>query len=82
MERQGLNLHEYGLSKIAGSFNDNEKIIDDNGLDIINPYSSLVYFALDQFIIALKEMMNEDYKKPIIDALKTIKYQRLNDELD
>ena len=82
LERQGLNLHEYGLSKIAGSFNDNEKIIDDSGLNIINPYSSLVYFALDQFIIALKEMMNEDYKKPIIDALKTIKYQRLNDELD
>lgn len=82
LEKQGLNLHEYGLSKIAGSFNDNEKVINDNGLDIVNPYSSLVYFALDQFIIALKEMINEEYKKPIIDALTAIKYQRLNDELD
>ena len=29
LDKQGLNLHEYGLSKLAGNFNKNEKVISD-----------------------------------------------------
>ena len=35
LEREGLNLHEYGLSKLAGNFNKNEKIINDCGVILI-----------------------------------------------
>lgn len=35
LESEGLNLHEYGLSKLAGNFNKNEKIINDCGVILI-----------------------------------------------
>ena len=79
LEREGLNLHEYGLSKLAGNFNKNEKIISEYGVYIDNPLTSSIYFGLDEFIIALKEIRSEKYKKPIKDALSTIKNQRLED---
>lgn len=77
LKKQGLNLHEYGLSKLAGNFNKNEKVINENSLDIVNPLSSSVYFALDQFIIALSSIANDDYKRVIVDTLTTLKNQRL-----
>ena len=76
---EGLDLHAYGLSKLAGNFSKNEKTIDDCGLDIVNPLTSSIYFGLDEFIIALKEIRSEKYKKPIKDALTIIKNQRLED---
>lgn len=76
---EGLDLHAYGLSKLAGNFNKNEKTIDDCGLDIVNPLTSSIYFGLDEFIIALKEIRSEKYKKSIKDALTIIKNQRLED---
>ena len=76
---EGLDLHAYGLSKLAGNFSKNEKTIDDCGLDIVNPLTSSIYFGLDEFIIALKEIHSEKYKKPIKDALTIIKTQRLED---
>jgi len=79
LANQGLNLHEYGLSKLAGSFSKNEKIINDCGLYIENPLTSSVYFGLDEFIIALKEIRSEKYKKPIKDALKILQAQRFED---
>ena len=79
LANQGLNLHEYGLSKLAGSFSKNEKIINDCGLYIENPLTSSVYFGLDEFIIALKEIRSEEYKKPIKDALKILQAQRFED---
>ena len=79
LEREGLNLHEYGLSKLAGNFNKNEKIISECGVYIDNPLTSSIYFGLDEFIIALKEIRSEKYKKPIKDALSIIKNQRLED---
>ena len=79
LEREGLNLHEYGLSKLAGNFSKNEKIINDCGVYIDNPLTSSIYFGLDEFIIALKEIRSEKYKKTIKDALSIIKNQRLED---
>lgn len=79
LEREGLNLHEYGLSKLAGNFNKNEKIISECGVYIDNPLTSSMYFGLDEFIIALKEIRSEKYKKPIKDALKILQNQRLED---
>lgn len=79
LEREGLNLHEYGLSKLAGNFNKNEKIINDCGVYIDNPLTSSMYFGLDEFIIALKEIRSDKYKKPIKDALKILQAQRLED---
>lgn len=79
LEREGLNLHEYGLSKLAGNFNKNEKIISECGVYIDNPLTSSMYFGLDEFIIALKEIRNDKYKKPIKDALKILQNQRLED---
>jgi hypothetical protein len=79
LDKQGLNLHEYGLSKLAGNFNKNEKTIKDCGLCIDNPLTSSMYFGLDEFIIALKEIRSEEYKKPIKDALKILQAQRLED---
>lgn len=79
LANQGLNLHEYGLSKLAGSFSKNEKIINDCGLYIENPLTSSIYFGLDEFIIALKEIRSEKYKKPIKDALKILQAQRFED---
>ena len=79
LANQGLNLHEYGLSKLAGSFSKNEKIINDCGLYIENPLTSSIYFGLDEFIIALKEIRSEEYKKPIKDALKILQAQRFED---
>ena len=79
LEREGLNLHEYGLSKLAGNFSKNEKIINDCGVYIDNPLTSSMYFGLDEFIIALKEIRSEKYKKPIKDALKILQNQRLED---
>ena len=79
LDKQGLSLHEYGLSKLAGSFNKNEKTINDCGLCVDNPLTSLMYFGLDEFIIALKEIRSEEYKKPIKDALKILQNQRLED---
>lgn len=76
---EGLNLHEYGLSKLAGNFNKNEKTIKDCGLCIDNPLTSSMYFGLDEFIIALKEIRSEKYKKPIKDALKILQAQRFED---
>ena len=78
-EREGLNLHKYGLSKLAGSFNKNEKTIRGCGLCIDNPLTSSIYFGLDEFIIALKEIRSEEYKKPIKDALKILQAQRFED---
>ena len=79
LQREGLNLHEYGLSKLAGNFNKNEKIIKDCGLCIDNPLTSSVYFALDEFLISLKEIRSEKYKKPIKDALKVLQAHRFED---
>lgn len=79
LANQGLNLHEYGLSKLAGNFSKNEKIINDCGVYIENPLTSSIYFGLDEFIIALKEIRSDKYKKPIKDALSIIKNQRLED---
>ncbi len=79
LDKQGLNLHEYGLSKLAGNFNKNEKTIKDCGLCIDNPLTSSMYFALDEFIIALKEIRSDEYKKPIKDALKILQAQRFED---
>ena len=79
LQREGLNLHEYGLSKLAGNFNKNEKNIKDCGLCIDNPLTSSVYFALDEFLISLKEIRSEKYKKPIKDALKILQAQRFED---
>jgi len=79
LESEGLNLHEYGLSKLAGNFNKNEKIINDCGVYIDNPLTSSMYFGLDEFIIALKEIRSDKYKKPIKDALKILQAQRLED---
>ena len=79
LDKQGLNLHEYGLSKLAGNFNKNEKIISECGVYIDNPLTSSIYFGLDEFIIALKEIRSEEYKKPIKDALKILQAQRLED---
>ena len=79
LEREGLNLHEYGLSKLAGNFNKNEKVISECGVYIDNPLTSSMYFGLDEFIIALKEIRSEKYKKPIKDALSIIKNQRFED---
>lgn len=79
LEWEGLNLHEYGLSKLAGNFSKNEKTINDCGLCIDNPLTSSIYFGLDEFIVALKEIRSEKYKKPIKDALSIIKNQRLED---
>lgn len=79
LEREGLNLHEYGLSKLAGHFNKNEKTINDCGLCIDNPLTSSVYFALDEFLISLKEIRSERYKKPIKDALKVLQAHRFED---
>lgn len=79
LQREGLNLHEYGLSKLAGNFNKNEKTIQDCGLCIDNPLTSSVYFALDEFLISLKEIRNEKYKKPIKDALKVLQAHRFED---
>ena len=79
LEREGLNLHEYGLSKLAGNFNKNEKVISEYGVYIDNPLTSSMYFGLDEFIIALKEIRSEKYKKPIKDALKILQNQRLED---
>ena len=79
LEREGLNLHEYGLSKLAGNFNKNEKIISECGVYIDNPLTSSMYFGLDEFIIALKEIRSEKYRKPIKDALKILQNQRLED---
>lgn len=79
LANQGLNLHEYGLSRLAGSFSKNEKIINDCGLYIENPLTSSIYFGLDEFIIALKEIRSEKYKKPIKDALKILQAQRFED---
>ena len=79
LEREGLNLHEYGLSKLAGNFSKNEKIINDCGVYIDNPLTSSMYFGLDEFIIALKEIRSDKYKKPIKDALKILQAQRLED---
>lgn len=76
---EGLNLHEYGLSKLAGNFNKNEKTIKDCGLCIDNPLTSSVYFALDEFLISLKEIRSEKYKKPIKDALKVLQSHRFED---
>ena len=79
LQREGLNLHEYGLSKLAGNFNKNEKNINDCGLCIDNPLTSSVYFALDEFLISLKEIRSEKYKKPIKDALKVLQAHRFED---
>ena len=79
LDKQGLNLHEYGLSKLAGNFNKNEKIISECGVYIDNPLTSSIYFGLDEFIIALKEIRSEEYKKPIKDALKILQSQRFED---
>ena len=79
LQSEGLNLHEYGLSKLAGNFNKNEKNINDYGLCIDNPLTSSVYFALDEFLISLKEIRSEKYKKPIKDALKILQAQRFED---
>lgn len=79
LDKQGLNLHEYGLSKLAGNFNKNEKVINDCGVYIDNPLTSSMYFGLDEFIIALKEIRSEEYKKPIKDALKILQAQRFED---
>lgn len=79
LQREGLNLHEYGLSKLAGNFNKNEKTINDCGLCIDNPLTSSVYFALDEFLISLKEIRSEKYKKPIKDALKVLQVHRFED---
>ena len=79
LEREGLNLHEYGLSKLAGNFSKNEKNISECGVYIDNPLTSSMYFGLDEFIIALKEIRSEKYKKPIKDALKILQNQRFED---
>ena len=79
LQREGLNLHEYGLSKLAGNFNKNEKTINDCGLCIDNPLTSSVYFALDEFLISLREIRSEKYKKPIKDALKVLQAHRFED---
>ena len=79
LDKQGLNLHEYGLSKLAGNFNKNEKTIKDCGLCVDNPLTSSMYYGLDEFIIALKEIRSEEYKKPIKDALKILQAQRFED---
>lgn len=79
LQSEGLNLHEYGLSKLAGNFNKNEKNINDCGLCIDNPLTSSVYFALDEFLISLKEIRSEKYKKPIKDALKVLQAHRFED---
>lgn len=79
LDKQGLNLHEYGLSKLAGNFNKNEKVISECGVYIDNPLTSSIYFGLDEFIIALKEIRSEEYKKPIKDALKILQAQRFED---
>ena len=79
LQCEGLNLHEYGLSKLAGNFNKNEKTIKDCGLCIDNPLTSSVYFALDEFLISLKEIRSEKYKKSIKDALKVLQAHRFED---
>ena len=79
LEAQGLGLHEYGLSKLAGSFVKNEKIIDENNLDILNPLSSSIYFALGDFLVALTKIRDDEYKKPIKDVLRVVQAQNLED---
>ncbi|WP_211436853.1 hypothetical protein [Campylobacter sp. RM9328] len=75
LEREGLDLHEYGLSKLAGNFLRNEKTIKNQSLDITNPLSSLCYFALNDFFIAMEKIRSDDYKRPIVNAYEILKEQ-------
>lgn len=70
---ENISIHEYGLSKLAGSFNKNEKVIKDCELDEVNPLSSSVFYCLDQFIHALANMAENEYKEPIKDCLRALK---------
>ena len=73
LEFDGISLHEYGLSKLAGSFSKNEKIINDCGLDENNPLLVPTVFALDQFIIALSQIKDGVYKSTIKEAIYDLK---------
>ena len=75
LARECMNIHDYGMSKLAGSFNKNEKIIDIYDLDINNPLASLVFFAIDEFIEKLETTKNQDFKAVIEEALNNFKEQ-------
>lgn len=73
LEKDGLSLHEYGLSKLAGNFLKNEKIIKNQNLDVDNPLFDVFTASLSDFFVAISQIRNDDYKRPIETALKAIK---------
>ncbi|AQW85535.1 hypothetical protein BB381_00280 [Campylobacter pinnipediorum subsp. caledonicus] len=70
---QKISLHEYGLSKMCGSFNKNEQIIKGEKLDVINPLYPSLYRSLDDLLQALQDIRNDDYKKDIEKSLTVLK---------
>ena len=72
LEKDGLSLHEYGLSKLAGNFLKNEKTIKNQNLDVDNPLFDVFTASLNDFFVAISQIRNDDYKRPIETALKVI----------
>ena len=70
LENDGLTLHEYGLSKLAGNFLKNEKTIKNQNLDIDNPLFDVFNASLNDFFVAISKIRNDDYIHPITNALK------------
>lgn len=73
LQNEGLTLHEYGLNKLASNFNNNQEAIKQQSLDLSNPLSFLCFRAVDDFIMALKNVRNEDYKRNIKKSLLALK---------
>ena len=73
---EGIDLHEYGLSKLCGNFMQNEKAINELKGEAYNQFTPNIYYALGDLMTAFSRIKNEEYKKPIKDALQVIKNQR------
>ncbi|WP_332444354.1 hypothetical protein [Wolinella succinogenes] len=66
---EGVNLHEYALSKVAGDFVKNERLISRYGINPTHDYRLVASEALYQFNQVLLSVNNPEYTKDIIKAV-------------
>lgn len=68
LAKDGLNLHTYGLQKVADKFFDNEELHIKKEISN-NKMADIFENSLIDFIFSLDEVSNEDYKKSLNKAL-------------
>lgn len=74
MSDEGLSLHNYGVSKLASSFVENQKSIEKSGLSLHNPFQFQAHEGIKEFNKALSEIQDTKAIKPIEKALEILKY--------